>query len=57
MNSDDKKQKQMKIQGNYRKVTHHDRKPIRKRETIIVSTIGFILVLISILAGPGVDFS
>lgn len=56
MNSDDKKQKQMKIQGNYRKVINHDRKPTRKSETIIVATIVFILVLISIIAGPGIDF-
>lgn len=56
MNSYDKKQKKMKIQGDYRKIKYHDRKPTSKRETIIVATILFILVLLSMLAGPGISF-
>jgi len=56
MNSYDKKQKQMKNQGNYRKIINHDRKPTKRREAIIVATIVFIFVLLSILAGPGMDF-
>lgn len=56
MKKEEKKQKQMEIQGKYRKVSRYDEKLIEKKEVIIITTIIFVFVIFIILSGPGLSF-
>lgn len=55
MTLEDKNQKKRKIQGNYRKVIHQNKKAnsTTKREIFISSLLIFLFAMIYIMSGPG----